>query len=104
MVGGRAARRRLPDGAPSHAATALKAHSRVPSWKFALWKPSSDAKVRGCNISASGRIIAGNGLNESNQPEAWILSLPEPGAETLAILALACLAMLQRSRALPPAL
>ena len=47
-------------------------------------------------ISASGRVIAGNGLNENNLPEAWILSLPEPGAGMLTSGALACLALMAR--------
>ena len=49
-------------------------------------------------ISASGRIVAGNGLNSNNLPEAWILSLPEPGAAWLPAVALACLAALARRR------
>ncbi len=51
-------------------------------------------------ISRDGRVVAGNGRNPDNQPEAWVLTLPEPTASDLqcaAILALAGLARARRS-------
>ena len=51
-------------------------------------------------ISRDGRVVAGNGRNPDNQPEAWVLTLPEPTAIDLqcaVILALAGLARTRRS-------
>ncbi len=51
-------------------------------------------------ISRDGRVVAGNGRNPDNQPEAWVLTLPEPTTIDLqcaVILALAGLARTRRS-------
>ncbi len=49
-------------------------------------------------ISHDGRVVAGNGRNPDNQPEAWVLTLPEPTAIDLQCAVLLALAGLARAR------
>jgi hypothetical protein len=61
-------------------------------------RPAGWSRLRATGISGIGRVVVGYGTNPDGQEEAWLATLPEPGAALVASAALATLAGLRNAR------